>query len=479
MKRLPLTVSLLAVWLGGCAHSLTPALPQPEAGIPTHWTESGSPPPSNRSTVAADMVNWQTFVQDATLRQFISQALTHNRDLKIAVLSIEKARAQYGVSRAEQFPSVNASLSGNHQQVARDLTQPGQARLNHSYSAGLAFSTYELDLFGRIQNLSDAALQSYLSTIEARNSQQISLIAEVIAAYLQWKADEQHLQLAHETLNSQQSSYSLIKQRAELGIGSELDIRAAETTVEAAKADIARYTAAVAQGRNALRLLIGAELPVHEGSLQATVFSEPVLQDIPQVLHSSNLLHRPDLRAAEHRLRAMNANIGAARAAYFPSITLTALLGGGSQSLTHLFSAGNNAWNFTPQFTLPIFNAGRISSAVDIALADRNIALAQYEKNIQTAFREAADALALRSTVDEQVRALLAYTDAAIATHRLNQARYQAGIASYLEVLSSQRALYAAQQTLITAQLSQQTSVVTLYKVLGGGFQRGDVPPIN
>jgi multidrug efflux system outer membrane protein len=414
---------------------------------------------------------WRDYFSDAKLQKLIQLALDNNRDLRVAALNIEKARAQYQIQRSELFPSINASGSGTAKRTPASLSGTGQPVISHSYSAGLGFAAYELDFFGRVRSLKDAALEQYLATTEARDSTQISLIAEVASAYLTLGADHERLQLAKDTLTSQQASFGLTQRSFELGVASELDVRQAQTSVETARVDVARFTGQVAQDENALALLVGTAVP-QDLQPVAAVDTVTAVEDIPSDIPSEVLQRRPDIQQAEHLLKSANANIGAARAAFFPSITLTGSAGAASARLSDLFKAGSGAWSFIPQVNLPIFDGGRNLANLDVAKADEKIAVAQYEKSIQSAFREVADALATRGTIGDQLTAQQALVDATKRSYTLSDARYRKGVDSYLNVLDAQRSLYGAQQNLITIRLARQANLVTLYKVFGGGWQQ-------
>lgn len=469
MPRMTLLAGALAsALLAGCA-TLAPDYETPTAPVPQQWP--AAEPISSPSAVTAD-IGWQDFVTDARLRQLIQLALANNRDLRVAGLNIERARAQYQIQRADLFPTVQATAGGTGQRTLASLSTTGQAMTTHQYTAGLGFASYELDFFGRLRSLKDRALYQFLGTEEARHSAQISLVAEVASTYLSLVADNERLKLAEETRISQQSSYELTKRRFELGSASELDLRQAQTSVESARVDVARYTGQLAQDRNALALLIGKPLPDDLDLAQpGTLASVSPLASVPNGVPATVLQRRPDVLQAERQLQAANANIGAARAAYFPSITLTASGGVSSSQLSELFKGGTGSWSFSPQLTLPIFDAGRISANLKVAEADRAISLAQYEKAIQTAFREAADALIQRDPLNRQLDAQQSLVEATAASYRLSRARFDKGVDNYLVVLDSQRAQYAAQQGLITVRLAGLTNQVTLYKVLGGGAQ--------
>lgn len=463
--------------LAGCMN-LAPSYERAAAPVPEQWPQGLAYGDAGATgTVAAADLNWREVFVDPALRQAIELALQNNRNLRVAALNIERARALYQVQRADLFPTVEASAAAQHQRTPPDLSQTGQAVTSRSYSAGVGFSAYELDLFGRIRNLNEQALQQFFATEEARRSTQISLVAEVANAYLGAAADAELLKLARDTLESQESSYKLAQRSHDLGVASALDLRQAQTSVEVARADVARYTRALAQDLNALSLLVGAPLPddVRPGQLaEQDLRWTDRLAELPAGVPSEVLQRRPDVLQAERQLQSANAAIGAARAAFFPRIALTASAGVASRSLSDLFQGSSRTWSFVPQVSLPIFDAGRNRANLDASKVERDIALAQYELSIQSAFREVSDALAARGTFGDQLSAQQALVDATGETYRLSQARYRSGVDSYLAVLDAQRSLYAAQQSLITLRLSRSANLVTLYKVLGGGWQRTD-----
>lgn len=459
-------VLLLAfLLLAGCS-SLAPRYSRPVPPVPASWPEGETAPPLAGQPAAE--IAWQDFFVNPQLKKVIALALENNRDLRIALLNIERARAQYRIQRSELLPNLDATAAGSAQRVPADLSGSGRAAIYHQYSVGLGVSSYELDLFGRVRSLKAEALEQYLATEEARRGVQLSLVSQVATGYLRLAADRERLQLARETLNNQQSAYRLIKSRFDAGVSSALDLHQAQTSVDAAKVDIARFTTLVAQDENALNLVVGA--PVAAELLPAALAEQPVaLQELAAGLPSEVLLRRPDILQAEHLLKGANANIGAARAAFFPRITLVSSVGTASAELSGLFSGGSQAWNFAPRLTLPIFDAGANRAALEVAQAERKIAVARYEQAIQAAFREVADALAQRKTIDEQTAAQQSLTGATAESYRLSQVRYSKGIDSYLSVLDSQRALYSAQQNLISTRLTRLANLVTLYQVLGGG----------
>ena len=487
------TASALALLaLAGCT-SLAPDYARPMLPVPATLNDTNGPNGPEGTALAPETgpMGWQEFLQEPRLRELVALALQNNRDLRVAVLAIEKARAQYGVEQSNRFPAVGATAAGNRTRTADDLNTSGRSPTSSQYSAQLGFSSYEIDFFGRVKNLNEAALQEFLRTTENRRSVQLSLVAEVANAWLTLDADGRRLQLAQDTLRSRQKSYELTERSHALGAASGLTLAQAQTTVDTARADVAAFTSQVARDRNALALLAGAPVPAallpdganpgataspaQAASASASVAPAPSLATpaatllaVPGDLPSSVLLNRPDVRAAEYTLRGAYASIGAARAAFFPSITLTASAGTASNALSGLFDGGNGTWSFAPQIRLPIFDAGRNRANLQIAETARDTALAQYDKAVQTAFREVADALAERATLAERLQAQQSLQAATLKALQLSQARYRLGADSYLPVLDAQRALYSAQQTLIGLALAEQANRITLYKVLGG-----------
>lgn len=462
--RAALTALALAAALTGCA-SLAPDYRQPAAPVPAAFPASSA---AAAQPAAAD-IDWRSFFADAKLRSLIDLALANNRDLRVAVLNIEQARAQYRVQDAQSVPAIDASGSASSSRTPAALSPTGQASIARQYSATVGISAYELDLFGRVRSLNSQALEQFLATAEARRATQISLIAEVANAYLTWGADLERLALARQTLQSQNDSYALTKRRFELGSASALTLRQLQTSVDTARVDVARYAGLVAQDQNALALLLGAPVPA-ELAPAALGDSVSALPELGAGLPSDLLQRRPDILQAEHQLKAANFNIGAARAAFYPRISLTASAGSGSSELSGLFKGGSGTWSFLPQISLPLFDGGANRANLDLATVGRDINVAQYEKAIQTAFREVADALALRATVGGQLEAQQSLVDATAEAFRLSDARFQRGVDSYLDVLDAQRSLYAARQNLIGTRLSALSNSVTLYKVLGGGW---------
>ena len=455
--------------LAGCS-TMAPTYTRPAAPVAVAWPTGPAyqtaVAPSEQKPVAD--IPWQEYFVEPQLRQLIALALENNRDLRVALLNIRRSQAQFQIRRSDLFPKVDANASGTFQRLAQDFSGTGVPLNIHQYNVGLGISSYELDLFGRVQSLKDQALEQYLATEQARRSVQITLVSQVSFSWLTLAADRERLQVARDTLASQQEYYRIIKLRSEAGIASALDLNEAQTQVDGARVDIARYAALVAQDENALALVVGS--PVLPALLPSTLTGTLTpLKGMTPGLPSTVLLRRPDILQAENLLRGASANIGAARAAFFPRITLVSTIGVGSNELGGLFSSGSFVWKVAPQITLPIFDGGSNKANLTVAQVDRDIAVAQYEKAIQSAFREVADALAQQGTIDEQVAAQQSLTDALTASHRLSLARYDKGVDSYLSVLIFQRSLYAARQNLIGTRLARLNNQVTLYKVLGGG----------
>jgi multidrug efflux system outer membrane protein len=450
----------------GC--TLAPRYARPTAPIPAEWPSGAAYEQSDSIThapVPLDL-NWREFFADEKLQQVIGMALTNNRDLRLAALNVELSRALYRIQRNELLPAVNALGSGGEQRSSADLTQPGRPRNTEQYDVSLGVVSWEIDFFGRIRSLKNRALQEYLATEQARRSAQTLLVSSVANAYLALAADRENLALAETTLQTQTAAYELVQRQFEVGLANKLSLRQAQTTMDAARRDIAHYTQLVAQDENALNLLAGASVPAELLPAELDRVHPP--QEISPGLHSDILLRRPDVLQAENMLKAANADIGAARATLFPRISLTSALGTASDELSRLFKSGTDTWNYTPQAVMPIFDA-RIWSALKASKVQREIVVAQYEKAIQSAFREVADALAVRGTVEQQVAAQQSLVDALAETYQLARSRYEMGIDSYLGVLDAQRSLFAAQQGLVSLRLSKVISNVRLYAVLGGG----------
>ncbi len=465
-KLLFLILGVIVAFLGGC--SLAPEYRRPAAPVPADWP-TGAAYQETRSAASAPMaaeLPWREFFTDRRLQEIIGIALNNNRDLRIAALNVERARALYGIQRAELLPIVNAIGSGVQQHIPADLSTTGNAMTVKQYSVNLGIASWEIDFFGRIRSLKDRALAEYLATEQARLSAQILLVSTAAQAYLALAADREALKLVASTLETQEASYRLIKKSYDVGLASKLDLRRAQSQVDAARGDVARYTQLAAQDENALNLLVGS--PVPPALLPLELGGVSTLAEISPGLSSDLLLRRPDVMAAEHRLKAANANIGAARAAFFPRISLTTAIGTASADLSGLFKSGQDTWSFAPQIMLPIFDA-RTWSAYDVVKVEREISVTQYEKVIQAAFREMADALAVLGTVNQQIAAQQSLVEAVAETYRLAHMRYTRGIDSYLGVLDAQRSLYGAQQGLIALRMVRLVNQITLYRVLGGG----------
>ncbi|MBN8509829.1 MAG: efflux transporter outer membrane subunit [Burkholderiales bacterium] len=448
--------------LAGCA-SMAPPYERPAAPVAASFPDADAAAAAGgaASTPAADL-DWQQFFVDPRLKKLIELALQNNRDLRVAVLNIERVRAQYQVQRAEQFPTLFLGATALYQPNA-----DGQGNRSY-YTAGLNVTGYELDLFGRVRSLTDAALQQYFASEEARKAAQISLVAAVANAYLTLLADDAQLDIAQRTLQTREQGFALLKLRFDNGALSEYDLAQAVTLVEGAKAAVALLQRQRMQDENALTLLVGQPLPPDLPPPLA-LEQQGLLAELPAGLPSELLERRPDVRQAEAQLKAANANIGAAKAAFFPRITLTGSVGLASDDLGGLFE--NRSWQFAPRITLPIFDAGANQANLELSEASRDIAVAQYQRSIQVAFREVADALAGRATYGDQLRAQQAQTQAEATRNQLAELRFRSGLSSFLDVLDAQRALFQTQQATIVVQAAQQQNLVTLYKVLGGGWK--------
>ena len=463
-KHVLLLLMGIAIVPAGC--TMAPKYARPAAPVPAEWPSG--PAYAQVGTTNAPAVpdlRWQEFFTDAKLQQVIAAALTNNLDLRIAALNVERARALYGIQSAQLFPVVNANGTGTRYRLPADLANNnGQPITASQYNANLGVASWEIDFFGRIRSFKDRALEEYLASEQARRSAQILLVSSVANAYLALAADRENLTLSETTLKAQQAAYDLVKRRHQLGLATELDLFRAQTPLDVARRDLAIYTERIAKDENALNLLVGS--PTAPELLPTELSSIIPPHEISAGLSSEVLLLRPDVLGAEDQLKAANADIGAARAAFFPRISITAAIGTASSDLSGLFKSGSTAWSYAPQIVMPVFDA-RTWFALKAVKAQREIAIAQYQKVVQSAFRDVADALATRGTVDQQVAAQQSLVNAAAETHRLSSSRYDKGIDSYLSVLDAQRSLYAAQQGLIVLRLSSLVNRVTLYKVLG------------
>jgi multidrug efflux system outer membrane protein len=459
-------LALIIGLLTGC--SLAPEYTRPGSPVPTDWPTGAAYTDTQGATGTPTVpeLKWQEFFTDEKLQKLINMALDNNRDLRLAALNVEKVRALYGIQRAELFPSINAAGGMAKERVPADLSTTGKSMIAEEDSVSLGITSWEIDFFGRVRSLKDQALQEYLATEQARRSAQVSLLSAVADAYLTIAADRETLKLAQATLETRRDTYVLIQRRYEVGLATELDLLQAQTQVDTARGSVARYTQLTAQDRNALNLLVGS--PVPDDLLPSDLSNVNPPRDISPGLSSEGLLNRPDIMAAEHRLKGAYAYIGAARAAFFPRITLTTSVGTASSELSGLFDSGSATWSFVPRITMPIFDA-RTWAALRVSKAEQKIVLTQYERAIQIAFREVADTLAARGTLEDQLEAQESLVGAVSETYRLSNKRYSAGIDSYLNVLDAQRSLYDAKQGLISLRLARFVNLVALYKTLGGG----------
>lgn len=485
-RRTTLAAAVAAA-VGGC--TLAPTYERPAAPIQADWPDQpkveytgydqpatdGMQPAAALSpagNVAAADIGWRDFFRDPRLQALVGLSLANNRDLRVAVQRVEEARGLWRQQRGELWPSIGAGIQGTRQRLPRDLRPggPDSQSISSQYQAGLGLTTWEIDLFGRLRSLTEAAYQNFLASEQARRSVQISLVGEVAQAYLNLRAADVQLDLTRKTLESRQASYDLVKRRFDGGVSSELDLNQAKSLLDSASANLAELARTRAQAVNALVLLIGAPLPA-DLPPPAPFDNSQVLAAIPAGLPSALLERRPDILSAENSLRSANANIGAARAAFFPTISLTGLFGVASPSLSDLFKGGNGFWSFSPSITTPIFAGGSIRAGLDVARARDNIAVAQYEKTIQQAFQEVSDALAGEATYGAQVQALRALEVSSARTVDLSTMRYNGGIDSYLQVQNAQITYYNSQLELVQAGLASLLNRVALYKALGGGWE--------
>lgn len=469
-------LTIIALLTGAAALSacnLAPGYVRPAGAVPAELPRGWPYPPAATDAADPTRIGWRDFFTDARLRQVIGQGLANNRDLRVAAANVLQARAQYRVQRADLVPTTTIGGSGTYTNnlfgAGGGGAGAGTGTNIEAYSATAGFSAFELDLFGRTRNLSRAALERYFASEEAQRSARISLIAEIASAWLTLASDRDQLALAQETLKTFEQTLTLTRAQFRIGVASELEARQAETNYQGARNDIATLQTRVAQDGNALDLLVGA--PVPAAQLPEGLGDGKVTRDaLPGDLSSTVLLRRPDVLQAEHQLIAENANIGAARAAFFPTISLTATIGTLSTALSGLFGAGSFTYTGNPAVSLPLFDGGRNAGNLAYARASQQAAVASYEKAIQTAFREVADALATRGTIGEQIAAQTARANAAAAAARLSDARYRAGVDSFLVALDAQRTDYAARQQLLTTRLARASNLIELYRALGGGL---------
>ncbi len=469
-RAIALAVTTMAVMVAGC--SFIPEHQRPAAPIPTAYPASsqGAPGTTKAEAPAPADVAWQDFFGDERLRQLIQIALDNNRDLRVAVLNVEQARAAFQIRQADLVPTISAGAQATRSYTPSTLSITGAPLLYNTLGASVGITSYELDLFGRVRALKDQALAQFFATEENRKAAQISLVASVANAYLAMIADDALLRLTEQTLATRDESFRLSKLRFDNGVASEIDLRQAETLVESARASMVALRRQRQLDENTLVLLLGQALPPDLPPAQALT-QQTMLADVPPGLPSDLLVRRPDIRAQEQQLVAAEANIGAARAAFFPRIALTGSFGFGSRELNQLFEGSSRQWSIGPALSVPIFDGGRNRATLDSARVQRDIMVAQYEKTIQSAFKEVSDALAGSATLGEQLGALRAQVEAESQRLKLAELRYKGGASSYLDLLDSQRSLYAAQQTVIQTQLAQLQARVTLYRALGGGWQ--------
>ncbi|WP_060484612.1 efflux transporter outer membrane subunit [Pseudomonas sp. NBRC 111123] len=466
----PHALTLCAALLCGC--SLVPDYQRPAAPVPGQFPQG--PAYQGDALARQPAEDWRQVFQDPVLRQLIDSALANNRDLREAALNVEAYRAQYRIQRADLLPKVSADATGKRQYLPRGVTGTDQGMITSTYAATLGISAYELDLFGRLRSLSDQALLTYLASEQARRSTQLSLVASVASAYLTWRADQELLVLAKDTLAADERSLRLTSAQRRAGTVSALDQIQSRTSVDSTRATVARYKRQVAQDLNQLSLLVGTAVA---GDLAALPLADEQIAGLPAGLPSDLLRRRPDIVQAEYQLRAANANIGAARAAFFPSISLTANAGSTSPQLSGLFDGGSGTWLFQPQISLPIFTAGRLRASLDYAALQKDIQVAQYEKAIQSAFQEVADGLAARATYQRQLQAQHDLVASNQRYYNLAEHRYRIGVDSSLTFLDAQRSLFTAQQGLISDRLAQLVAEVNLYAALGGGWQEAAERP--
>jgi len=471
MKLLSRTItglSLLSFALTGC--SLAPHFEQPEMPVPPAFSTNEKADGGETSAIA--QLPWRSYFNDPVLQQLIATALKNNRNLRQTAIAVKSYQAQYRIARSAQWPSVMAGASGAKQRAFSS----GQYVDTEGYSASIGVTAFELDFFNRLGDLKEDALQQYLAMAENERTVRISLIAEVARAYLTLLADREKLAISRDTLAQEEKFTALTELREREGIVSQLVLVQARTVRETARANLAISERQVAQDKNALTLLLGGPLP----ALPETMLKDHKLfPDETAKLSSQILLNRPDIAAAEHQLRGANAAIGAARAAFFPSISLTANAGVTSTELSNLFNSDSGVWLFSPTINLPIFTAGRLSAQLDVAELRRDSMVAAYEKAIQTAFREVADALVARDSYRQQADATEKIIEAAIQYYQLASDRYQQGLDNYLTLLDAQRTLFSARQNLVSLRLAQMGNQVDLYKALGGGLieEGGTVAP--
>lgn len=454
---------VMAMTLAGC--SMIPDYQRPEAPIPQAFPQ-GAAYPALQATQTAQ-IGWRTFFKDPALHRLVDLALENNRDLRKAALNVAAYRAQYRIQGSALLPAVGVDSKGGRSRTPADLSQTGQQGTSGENSLQVGLTSYELDVWGRIRSLDRNALETYLASEETQRSVQIGLVADVAMAYLTWETDRQLLAVTRSTLENYRHNLELIQASSEAGTASDLDVRQARTLVDSARGQVQTYTRQVAQDVNALRLLLGTSIP---SDLPESNLNGQVMAEIPAGLPANLLQQRPDIRAAEHQLLAANANIGAARSAFFPSITLTAGAGTASSQLSGLFNSGSETWSFIPQIHLPIFTGGRLKASLDYAKIQKDIGVANYEQTIQVSFREVSDGLAAMGTWGEQLKSQQDLVRATDEYTQMALQRYEEGVDNYMTLLDAQRQLLSARQQLLNGHLAKLSAQIQLYKALGGGW---------
>lgn len=466
-NSIPWIISVLCIGLTGC--SLAPDYQRPPAPVAGQWPQAVDAAGRDIATVA-----WRAYFPDPRLQALIAAALEHNRDLRIAIGRVEEARGLAGVAGADRWPNLNLGGGRTASLTPAGVSATGRDLEVGYYTGGLSLLSFEIDFWGRTRNLSAAALSNYLASDAARRAFRLSLIGDVAGAYFTERELEERLVLARETQRTRLETRQFVALRRQVGLAGDLDTLQADGAYETARADVAALERQLAAARSALQLLVGNE----SGELPAArpLAQQEVVADLQAGLPSDVLLRRPDVLAAEHSLITANAQIGAARAAFFPKLSLVGMLGTASPALSGLFKAGTGAWSFAPSLSLPLFDGGRNSANLDVAEARKVIAVAQYEKTIQTAFKEVADLLNARQTLSEQLQAQLRLQQTQEARLKLTEARYKAGIANHLELLDAQRDAFSAQQAAVQVRRLQLSTAAQLYKALGGGDEAPPAP---
>ncbi|NNB05538.1 efflux transporter outer membrane subunit [Pseudomonas fragi] len=454
---------VMAMTLAGC--SMIPDYQRPEAPIPQAFPQ-GAAYPALQATQTAQ-IGWRTFFKDPALHRLVDLALENNRDLRKAALNVAAYRAQYRIQGSALLPAVGVDSKGGRSRTPADLSQTGQQGTSGENSLQVGLTSYELDVWGRIRSLDRNALETYLASEETQRSVQIGLVADVAMAYLTWETDRQLLAVTRSTLENYRHNLELIQASSEAGTASDLDVRQARTLVDSARGQVQTYTRQVAQDVNALRLLLGTSIP---SDLPESNLNGQVMAEIPAGLPANLLQQRPDIQAAEHQLLAANANIGAARSAFFPRITLTAGAGTASSQLSGLFNSGSETWSFIPQIHLPIFTGGRLKASLDYAKIQKDIGVANYEQTIQVSFREVSDGLAAMGTWGEQLKSQQDLVRATDEYTQMALQRYEEGVDNYMTLLDAQRQLLSARQQLLNGHLAKLSAQIQLYKALGGGW---------